>query len=188
MAPPRLLLASTSPRRAGLLQAAGIAFELVAPGPEPAAGGAPAERAILRARSKAAHANVPAGCLLPVLGVDTVVDVDGIELGKPEDRADAAAMLARLSGRLHRVHTAHCLIDPRSGRCRELLASAEVRCAALTGAQLKRYLDANDWRGKAGAYGIQDPTQDFMALASGDFDTVVGISLAAVVRLLAAAP
>lgn len=186
MAAPRLCLASTSPRRRQLLTAAGIDFVLVEPGPEPAASGPPPELALLRARSKAMHAQVPAPRQLPVLGVDTVVDVDGVELGKPQDRADAAAMLARLSGRVHRVHTAHCLFDVRRGRQRELLVTAEVRCSNLTAQLLRRYLDSNDWRGKAGAYGIQDASQDFMTLASGDFDTVVGLSIAAVVRLLAA--
>ena len=71
---------------------------------------------------------------------------------------------------------------------RELVTTAEVRCAPLSGAALKRYLDSNDWRGKAGSYGIQDPSQDFMTLQRGDFDTVVGLSVVAVVRLLAGAP
>lgn len=186
MPAPRLYLASTSPRRRLLLEEAGIGYLLAAPGPEPDGSGTPVERARLRARSKAAGAALPPGPLLPVLGVDTVVEVDGDELGKPEDRAAAAAMLARLSGRLHVVHTAHCLFDRQRAAARELLTSAEVRCLPISGAQLKRYLDGNEWRGKAGSYGIQDGTQDFLQLHQGAFDTVVGLHVPAVVRLLAA--
>ena len=183
----RLILASTSPRRAALLTAAGIPFELGVPGPEPTAAGAPAERAVARARSKAELAPRPEGAAVLVLGVDTVVDVDGEELGKPRDRAHAAAMLQRLCGRMHRVHTAHCLVDSRTGACRGELATAVVAGRAATAAEIDAYLDGGEWRGKAGGYGIQDRSQSFLTLAAGAFDTVVGLHVAAVERLLRAA-
>jgi septum formation protein len=191
---PALLLASTSPRRRQLLTAAGIAFALCEPGPEYESGGdfdhgeagEPIRLAAARARRKALGAVIAAADAL-VLGVDTVVDLDGVELGKAQDRAQAEQYLRRLLGREHAVHTAHCLVRGRDGRCFERTATARVRFAAASDAALARYLDSENWRGKAGAYGIQDEAQDFIALAGGELDTVVGLSIAGVRALLAAA-
>ena len=115
-----LWLASTSPRRRVLLERTGIRFALCEPGPEygPGEGGEheskdgdPAAHAIKRARLKALGAKVP-DAAIAVLGVDTVVDLDGTEPGKARDRDAAARMLRLLFGRSHRVHTAHCLSLP----------------------------------------------------------------------------
>lgn len=181
-----LRLASTSPRRRHLLTAAGIAFELCEPGEEDVAGetGAPAELALARARRKARGARVAEGSV-PVLGVDTVVDLDGRELGKAASVDAARAMLTALAGRQHRVHTAHCLWWPDRGHDADETASAVVRCRQPSPAELSRYLESGQWRGKAGSYGIQDEAQTFLELAGGAFDTVVGLHVAAVRRLLA---
>jgi len=181
---PILLLASTSPRRRDLLLAAGIGFEVCTPGPEPEGQGTPIELAAQRARLKARHAEVPASSDLPVLGVDTVVDVDGVELGKAPDAGTAARWLQRLVGRVHRVHTAHCLWSPAAGQMFEEVATAEVRGGAPSQGEIDAYLRSGDWRGKAGAYGIQDPGLRFLQLHAGAFDTVVGLHVAAVRRLL----
>ena len=187
-----LHLASTSPRRRELLAAAGLMFDLCTPGPEYADGGGdhdhgevgdPVALSVARAERKARGAQA-ADPRVPVLGVDTVVDLDGEELGKPLDRSAAAAMLQRLAGRDHRVHTAHCLVSLADGRCAAELATAVVSCRQPTAAELARYLDGGEWRGKAGGYGIQDGTQSFLTLRSGSFDTVVGLHVAAVRRLL----
>ena len=122
---------------------------------------------------------------MPVLAVDTVVDLGGHELGKAPDRAAAEAMLRRLSGRTHEVHTAHCLVV--DGQAREELVSSSVRCAAVDEAALSAYLDSRQWVGKAGGYGIQDDAQGFLRLERGAFDNVVGLHVAAVQRLLQAA-
>lgn len=187
-----LFLASTSPRRRELLTAAGIRFALCEPGPEYADGGSdhdhhevgePAQLALARARRKALGARAPDPAV-PVLGVDTVVDLDGEELGKPRDRADAERLQRRLFGRTHLVHTAHVLAWPTRPDCVEEVAAATVRCRAPAEADLQRYLDSGEWVGKAGAYGIQDGSQTFLALDAGAFDTVVGLHVAAVRRLL----
>ncbi|MCB9886954.1 MAG: Maf family protein [Planctomycetes bacterium] len=186
-----LLLASTSPRRRDLLAAAGLRFELCEPGPEYVQGGdhdhgergEPRELARQRARRKALGA--PGSHRAPVLGVDTVVDLDGIELGKPRDREQAEEMLRALAGRRHLVHTAHCLRAPDGDLVGEQLATSTVSCRAPTQAELERYLDSGQWRGKAGGYGIQDDAQAFLTLVDGAFDTVVGLHVDAVRALLA---
>lgn len=185
-----LWLASTSPRRRDLLARAGIRFELCTPGAEYEAGaggehdseaGDPAALAMARAARKGAGAVVPDPDV-PVLAVDTVVELDGRELGKPRDRAEAEAMLRALAGRQHRVHTGHWL--GRGGCCWTALASATVACAAHDEQALQHYLDSGQWRGKAGSYGVQDDAQAFFRVVTGDFDTVVGLHVPAVRELL----
>ena len=181
---PWLALASTSPRRSALLVEAGIPFVLAEPGPEPESSGTPRELAANRARSKARFASRPLGCVAPLLGVDTVVDLDGRELPKPTDRAEAEAMLRSLAGHRHFVHTAHCLFDPCADRIVENVISAIVECGAVVESELLAYLDTGDWRGKAGAYGIQDGSQRFLRLVEGPFDAVMGMHVASVRQLL----
>jgi nucleoside triphosphate pyrophosphatase len=187
-----LYLASTSPRRRELLDLAGIGFRLHPPGPECEGTGEPGERARMRARSKSVEAPVPAR---PgwILGVDTVVSLerDGlgpVELGKPADRASAEAMLRRLADREHEVITAHCLFDPATWTRREECATSRVRCTSLADHQIEAYLDTGDWSDKAGAYGIQSVGAAFMELVEGDLDTVIGLNIAAVRRLVAGPP
>lgn len=186
-----LLLASTSPRRIEILRASGLHFALVRPGPEIEGRGDPAARAGQRARSKAEGAEAGAPGDL-VLGVDTVVELDGVEVGKPADRAQARAGLLRMAGREHRVHTAHCLVAGAPEQrtrvpARLRLASATVRCRALTEAEIEAYLDTDEWRDKAGGYGIQGAAAAFQQLVAGDLDTVIGLSMAALRALLAEA-
>lgn len=187
-----LQLASTSPRRRDLLTRAGIRFVLCEPGPEyaPFAGdehgsepGDPAEHALQRATRKGEGAIVVAAAV-PVLAVDTVVDLEGRELGKPRDRDDAERMLRALAGRTHRVHTAHWLGWPGRGPGTTRLCTAEVSCGEPDAAGLERYLASGQWRGKAGSYGLQDDAQSFFRVVVGSFDTVVGLHVAAVRDLL----
>lgn len=196
-----LYLASKSPRRRELLTQAGLRFSVCEPGAEYEAGvsehdsevGEPVLLAAARARRKALGvASVDSH--VPVLAVDTVVDLAGSELGKASDRDAAAAFLMRLAGHTHQVHTAHCLRLPaggsaefEDGKLLEEVSSSVVACDQPTPLQLERYLDSGQWQGKAGAYGIQDPAQEFLRLVSGSFDTVVGLHVAAVRRLLQAA-
>jgi septum formation protein len=189
---PELFLASTSPRRAALLTAAGVSFALCTPGPEYAVGdeheaecGEPAQLAIERARRKGEFASI-IDPQVPILAVDTVVDLDGEELGKPRDLAAAEAMLRRLAARSHRVHTAHYLRLPATGQALGRLDSATVACGPLAPRALAAYLASGQWRGKAGSYGVQDDAQSFFRLLDGAFDTVVGLHVPAVLELLLA--
>ena len=165
-----------------LLDRAGIAYRLVAPGPEPEGEGEAIERARQRARSKALGAHPPAGDGL-VLGADTVVEWRGRELGKPAGAEAARAMLRALSGETHRVHSAVCLALP-GGRILEDVASASVRVAVLDDAQIDAYVATGSWRGKAGGYGIQEAECGFAHLVAGGMDTVVGLPVDLVRALL----
>lgn len=187
-----LQLASTSPRRRDLLTRAGLRFVLCEPGPEyaPGAGdehgsepGDPAAHALERATRKGEGA-VAVAAAVPVLAVDTVVDLDGRELGKPRDRDAAERMLRALAGRTHRVHTAHWLGWPGRSPGATRLCTAEVACGEPDAKGLDRYLASGQWRGKAGSYGLQDDAQSFFRVVAGSFDTVVGLHVEAVRELL----
>jgi septum formation protein len=128
----------------------------------------------------AARAGIPAGGA--VLGADTAVVVDGRALGKPAGPEEAAAMLRRLAGREHVVVSAIALISPAGER-----AAAErtaVRFRALDGAALSWYLATGEWRERAGGYAIQGAGAALVERVEGDYTTVVGLPVAALLRLL----
>ena len=183
-----VVLASASPRRRALLEAAGWpprvlavdADESLLPGETPEQA---CERlALIKARAGAARLREDGEDGLVVAG-DTLVVVEGEVLGKPADAPAARAMLARLAGRDHVVLSSAALVDVPSGRTRSGLARAVVRFAPLPPATLETYLASGEWEGKAGAYAIQGAAARFATLVAGDLDTVIGLSVALVGRL-----
>ena len=175
---PPLVLASASPRRAELLRAAGIPFEVVpADVDERQQAGEDAGTYVQRlATAKAAHvAQTHPG--RAVLGADTTVVVDGEVLGKPLDGREAVAMLGRLSGRSHRVLTGVCLIGA-DGRAETSVAVTTVEFRPVTAAEIERYVASGEPMDKAGAYAIQGGAGDFVTRIDGDYDNVVGLPVA----------
>ncbi|MBJ7602548.1 MAG: septum formation protein Maf [Candidatus Dormibacteraeota bacterium] len=162
-----------------MLREAGIDFEvgLSRAREWPYPGGDPAEYAESLARAKAAGAEGEV-----VLGADTVVVVDGTVLGKPIDPDDGAAMLRRLSGRMHDVITAVAVQD--RGAIRWGHARSRVTFRPLSSAEIVEYVTSGEPLGKAGAYAIQGRAAGFVAELDGDRDTVVGLPLGLVRRLL----
>ncbi|MFO7542367.1 MAG: Maf family protein [Thiobacillus sp.] len=184
----RIYLASQSPRRRELLKQIGVAFDVlplraVAGRMEvieiPNAGEAARDFAQRMASEKAACGwrAVQWRHLLPfpVLGADTVVELDGAILGKPADRAEAETMLTRLSGRLHQVHTAVAI--QHEARLEMRLSSSQVRFAALDATAIARYLETGEHLGKAGAYGIQGRAGAFVEHIEGSYSGIMGLPL-----------
>jgi septum formation protein len=180
----RIALASESPRRRELLTSLGLHVQVVPSRytEAPLPGLTPQEMALMHARGKAAGA-APSPELL--VAADTVVDLDGIALGKPHDRAESRAMLERLAGRAHHVHTAFVLRDDRSGIQSEHVESTRVQFAPLDPATIAAYVAGGDGLDKAGAYGIQGFAATLVERIDGDYFTVVGFPLAAFARSLA---
>jgi septum formation protein len=180
----RLVLASASPRRAELLRAGGYAFDVLPSGVAewPYPGGDAAAYAEALARAKA---GVDAETDHPVVAADTIVVVDGAVLGKPADARDAAAMLRRLSGRTHEVITGVAV--RRDGATRSGTARTLVTFRPLTDADIEDYVRTGEPLDKAGAYAIQGAAGGFVTELDGDADTVVGLSLSLLCRLLSAA-
>ena len=190
----RIILASASPRRAELLRAAGIEFTVqVSPHPEPARkpAGIPVKiwpmcLAYMKAAAVQRHLPRPSKGTV-IVAADTIVVVGEKILNKARDRSHARQILTSLSGRIHRVITGICLMSADGSRQR--LASSQATCKlTLTRRQLDAYLDTNLWKGKAGAYGIQDDHDPFVTLLSGEFTTVVGLPMKLLRRELASFP
>jgi septum formation protein len=176
-----LVLASRSPQRRALLTQLGLAFRVAEPAydeqPLPVAPHALAER---HSRGKAL--SVAAGAGETVLGVDTVVLVDGQVLGKPADAAEAARMLALLAGRAHEVVsglTLHDQLGTDTGHARTI-----VRFRPLDGLAIADYVASGEWRGRAGAYAIQESGAALVTGIDGDFFNVVGLPVALLVEML----
>ncbi|MHB1188058.1 Maf family protein [Thiobacillus sp.] len=184
----RIYLASQSPRRRELLKQIGIAFDVL---PLRAVAGRMDVIEVPRAGESASDfaqrmATEKAACgwravelrhllRFPVLGADTVVELDGDILGKPVDRQAAAAMLARLSGCQHQVHTAVAM--QHEDRVEMRLSSSQVRIAALDAAAIARYLECGEYLGKAGAYAIQGRAGAFVERIDGSYSGVMGLPL-----------
>jgi septum formation protein len=190
-----LILASASPRRAELLTSAGYAFHIdAADVDESMFAGEPPDRYALRvAREKAdaVAARHPRDSF--ILSADTVVVAPrqssgqaGAEiLAKPVDAADAAKILARLSGDVHEVLTAVVVRGPR-GEVSELVRT-RVRFVELTPRDIAWYVATGEPDGKAGAYAIQGRAARFVDWIEGSWSNVVGLPVATVAKLLAAA-
>jgi septum formation protein len=178
-----LALASRSPQRRAILEQLGFDFTVVPSSYQEheLAGLTPAQAALEHARGKAAGA-VAAGL---VLGVDTVVDVDGRLLGKPADAPEAAGMLRRLAGRSHLVHSGMCLLT--GGRELTRLASTEVTFRPLGDDDVEWYLATGEWRDRAGGYAVQGVGAALVTRIAGDYTNVVGLPVAALLDLLAEA-
>jgi septum formation protein len=118
-----------------------------------------------------------------VIGSDTAVELDGEILGKPADLADAMRMLRRLSGRLHRVHTAVAVRQGRHVAVDETVS--EVTFVQMTDDEISWYVGTGEPLDKAGAYGLQGIGGAFVESVRGSVTGVLGLPLDVVVRLLA---
>lgn len=188
---PRLILASTSPRRRELLGLLGLPFEVVASGYDEAAlapaGLAPAEYVTRLAAGKASEVAARTGGDALVIGADTTVILNGATLNKPSDAADAHRMLRLLSGRTHQVYTGLCLIPVAGGAMGETQTDhdvTDVTFDAITDDTIAAYVASGEPLDKAGAYGIQGEALSFIPGIKGDYFNVVGLPLELLRRML----
>jgi septum formation protein len=183
--PPRIVLASASPRRRDLLGLVGVPFRVspadVDERPRPSES-AQALAARL-ARSKALAVPAEDGEL--VLAADTVVVLDGAVFGKPAGADEAVAMLRRLRGRQHEVYTAIALRDAR-GRLVERGTSSTVWLQPLNDDEIAAYVASGDPLDKAGAYAVQSCAFRLVERLSGCYANVVGLPLCTTGEALAA--
>ncbi len=181
---PRLILASTSPRRKALLEQVGVEFEVVASDlDEGAIIGTPVQQARALALSKAR--SVAAGRRSGlVIGADTIVVVSSAVLGKPRDRNEARTMLRLLSGRRHQVITGLAVIDAESGRESVSHEETAVWIRSLSDDEIERYVASGEPDDKAGAYAVQGLGSLLVERIEGGYYNVVGLPLVRLDRML----
>lgn len=117
-----------------------------------------------------------------VISSDTLVELGGIPLGKPKDKAEAFRMLSSLSGKAHNVHTGVAV--HYFGKVYSGVATTAVYFREMTEDEINDYIATGDPMDKAGSYGIQSGAGKFVEKIEGDYDTVVGLSLRLTKELL----
>lgn len=178
----KLVLASASPRRAGLLGMAGVAFDVCPADIDETRrpGEGPLAYVARMAREKALVRPHPGR---PVLAADTMVYIGDRIFGKPRDDGEAARHLRQLGGRTHHVATAFCLaLDGRP--LREGLVTSDVTFRRLTPGEIEAYVATGEGRDKAGAYGLQGLGGFLIEEIRGSHTNVIGLPLTEVLAAL----
>ena len=183
----QFILASASPRRKRLLEQAGFRFEIVPSGVDEAAfetadvTSAEHTKILALAKAKDVARAYPAAI---VMGADTVVDLDGEIIGKPDDAGHAEEITRKLFSRPHKVITGVALVCVEKGIEMVEADTTVVYPRKLTEAQIAEHIRKGDWQGKAGAYGIQETGDEFVDHIEGSFTNVMGLPMELVQRLL----
>lgn len=193
-----IILASSSPQRKALLAEAGYEFETRAPSDSAEYGicsnCGPAELVVDLATRKAADVARQLDCdsdvtdRALVIACDTVAECDGVILGKPRDEDDARTMLQWLRGKRHRVYSGLCLWplngESANGGPQTRLAQSELVMDNLSCEAIDEYLDTGLWRGKAGAFGLQD-RPGWLTVISGSHSNVIGLPMELLAEMIA---
>lgn len=169
---PPLILASRSPQRRAILEQLGIAFEVLAVDVEEIGAGDPIEVATTNAlrKAQAGAARCPGKT---ILGVDTIVALDGDIFGKPGSAEAAQSTLKRLSGRTHEVVSGLALLN--SSNPHVVHEVTKVTFRALDDTLVQRYVETGEWAGRAGGYAIQGIGAGLVRRIMGDYLNVVGL-------------
>jgi septum formation protein len=185
----KIILASSSPRRAEVLRDAGIAFEICAAQVEESAHPGESVQAMVArlAEMKAREAVEQIGssrgnCI--VVGADTAVELGGEIFGKPRDAAHAREILAKLGGRTHQVLSGIFLIRLPDGAARSAVETTSVTFAPLERGEIEDYVASGEPMDKAGAYAIQGVAGRYISRLEGCYFNVVGLPLARLHTLL----
>lgn len=185
----KLILASSSPRRKEILEEAGYAFEVMEPMVDETLRmklppiDLVMKLALLKASAVFARLqSAGAEKETVVVGADTIVCIDGKNVGKPKDAEEARAMLCQLSGRLHRVYTGVALLSTE--RQETFFEQSKVKFVPLSEETITRYVATGEPFGKAGGYAAQGRARVFIESISGDFYSVVGLPVAELSRRL----
>jgi len=181
----KLILASSSPRRAEILKREGVNFEILIPEKieEKDICLEPVSHVLELSKRKAESVleKVKDGL---ILGADTVVVLGDKILGKPKDQREAFLFLKTLSGKTHRVYTGITVIHKKSGKVKSDYGCTEVKFNQLKSEDILKYIATGEPMDKAGAYGIQGIGSFLVENIKGDLDSVIGLPVKKLKRLL----
>ncbi|AXK33866.1 septum formation inhibitor Maf [Streptomyces armeniacus] len=183
----RLVLASGSPARLGLLRQAGLAPEVIVSGVDEDALSAdtPGELARVLAEAKAdAVAVRPEAAGALVVGCDSLLELDGQPLGKPADAEDATARWKSMRGRAGVLCTGHCVIDTVSGARASATAETTVRFGTPSDAEIAAYVASGEPLHVAGAFTLDGLSAPFVEGIEGSHGNVIGLSMPLLRELL----
>lgn len=182
-----IVLASSSPRRRELLLRAGYTFRVVPPHVDesafPAAGTPPRRHAEALALAKA-QSVAPRCPDSLVVGADTLVDLNGEIIGKPQDSQEAECITRKLFSTPHQVITGLALIRRRDHTQVVRSDSTTVYPRAMTESQIARHVAGRSWEGKAGAYAIAEHGDEFVERIEGSVTNIMGLPMELLARLL----
>jgi septum formation protein len=186
----RLVLASQSPARFGLLRQAGLSPEVIVSGVDEDAVSAPtpAELALALAEAKASVVAARPDVIMSgalVIGCDSVLELDGEALGKPADAEEATARWKSMRGRAGTLQTGHCVYDTQTGRYASATASTVVRFGDPSDDEIAAYVASGEPLYVAGAFTLDGRSAPFIDGIDGDHGNVIGLSLPLLRRLLA---
>ncbi|NQS76395.1 MAG: septum formation inhibitor Maf [Peptococcaceae bacterium] len=178
----KLVLASSSPRRAELLRQIGLNFEIITSDVDETLlpGLSPPEQVeyLARKKAEAVAREVNSGIDGIVIAADTIVVWQEQILGKPLDGEEAFAILSRLQGSAHDVFTGIALVDTHTGGVLTGHEQTRVFLRAIEEDEIRRYIDSGEPLDKAGAYGVQGLAAIFIERLEGCYTNVVGLPLA----------
>ena len=192
----RIYLASRSPRRREMLSQIGVRFDMLLFRAPPRSDNEVSEdeledelpsdyvRRVALAKARHGARLLAERQLLPrpILAADTTLDLDGEIIGKPRDTFDAERILAKLSGRMHRVLSA--VVVSAGDRTEMAMSVSEVRFRVLSEAEIRHYVHSGEPMDKAGAYGIQGRAAMFIEDIRGSHSGIVGLPLCETALLL----
>jgi septum formation protein len=178
-----VILASGSPRRRALLDMVGISYEVCIPDIEENTDKTDPAEIVKDLSLQKAFSVAPKYPEQAVLAADTIVEIDGRILGKPETEDDAFSMLKMLSGRTHSVYTGVTLIFPDGSRD-SFYSETRVTMFDNSDDLIRDYISTGEPMDKAGAYGIQGAGAFLIKKVDGDYGTVVGLPVSIVFRKL----
>jgi septum formation protein len=183
----KLILASASERRAGILRDAGIPFTVTSSAVDETPGSGESPHDLVQRLAAAKAELVAARAVGPaiVIGADTIVTLEGHIFGKPRSSDDARHMLEKLSGHAHAVVTGVALIRLPDAERLTFVESTLVHFAALSPEEISRYLATGEPHDKAGAYAIQGRAGRYIPRVEGCYFNVVGLPLARLQQALA---
>lgn len=182
---PNLILASESPRRRYLLEQAGLSFSVIPSGFDESSVSVSSPEVYVKILAEAKAGEVAEKYPHSwVIAADTVVRIDDIVLGKPGTKAEARAMLKRLSGRIHQVFTGYCICCKAENRKFSETLITQVLFKELSEEEIEWYIHTEEPFDKAGAYAIQGLGTFLVKSISGSYTNVVGLPVCEVMEFL----